>query len=113
MACFLSKKCGNIVQEQQEVDMHLGEKLRALREMRGLTYRKLGDLADVDYAWLCRLERGQAHNLSLDAGKRLALALGVTLDYLAGMDEARLAEHGRPARGREALSCKAGAPGPE
>jgi transcriptional regulator with XRE-family HTH domain len=93
--------------------MQLGEKLKLLREIRGLTYRQLGEQAQVDHAWIYRLERGQGHNLSLEAGKRLALALGVTLDYLAGMDEERVALASRSPRTTQVLSCKEAAPGGE
>lgn len=93
--------------------MQLGEKIKLLRKVRGLTYRQLGEQARVDHAWLYRLERGQGHNLSLEAGKRLALALGVTLDYLAGMDEERTLRASRPLSPLQELSCEPGAPGHE
>lgn len=68
--------------------MTLGERIKRLRERRGWNQRELARRAQVDHAWIYRLENGERHNISLDAAKRLATALGVSLDVLAGMHEA-------------------------
>lgn len=36
-----------------------GEKLRVLRNQRGLTLRQLGDMLEVDYGYVGRMERGE------------------------------------------------------
>lgn len=36
-----------------------GEKLRALREQRGLTLRQLSDLVEVGYSYISKMERGE------------------------------------------------------
>jgi transcriptional regulator with XRE-family HTH domain len=68
--------------------MTLGERIKRLRERYGWNQRELARRAQVDHAWIYRLENGERHNISLDAAKRLATALGVSLDVLAGMHEA-------------------------
>lgn len=65
--------------------MTLGERLQHTRTQRGWSQRELARRAQVDHAWISRLEDGLRHNITLDAAKRLAQTLGVTLDYLAGM----------------------------
>lgn len=67
--------------------MTLGERLRRLRERRHLSQLDLARLASVDRTWIFRLENGERHNISLEAAKRLAKSLGVSLDVLAGMYE--------------------------
>jgi transcriptional regulator with XRE-family HTH domain len=69
----------------KEVLMALGDRIKEHRERHGWTLRELARLAAVDAAWIQRLESGQRHNISLDAAKRVALVLGVSLDYLAGI----------------------------
>jgi transcriptional regulator with XRE-family HTH domain len=67
----------------------VGERLRRLRKEKGLSLRQLAKQAVVPQSTLSAVETGTrgGRNLTLDTGKRLAKALGVTLDYLAGMYE--------------------------
>jgi transcriptional regulator with XRE-family HTH domain len=67
----------------------IGQRLRRLREKQGFTLRALAAKAGVPPSSINAVEQGtrMGARLSLDTGKRLALALGVTLDYLAGMHE--------------------------
>ena len=65
----------------------IGERLRRLRGKRGLSVRQLARLADVPHETISRLENNQQRHPSLPVAMRLAKALGVTLDYLAGMYE--------------------------
>jgi transcriptional regulator with XRE-family HTH domain len=65
--------------------MHIGERLRRARERRGWNQRELARNAHVDHAWVSRLESGEKQNVSLDVARRLALALGISTDYLAGL----------------------------
>jgi len=65
----------------------IGERLRRLRDKRGLSVRQLARLAEVPHETISRLENNQQRHPSLPVAMRLAKALGVTLDYLAGMYE--------------------------
>jgi len=64
------------------------ERLQRLRQQKGLTFQGLADLAQVSPSQIWNIESGlrQGDRLSLAVAKRLAIALGVSLDYLAGMD---------------------------
>lgn len=53
----------------------LGVLLRFLREQRGLSLRELGRLADVDHAYIHRLETGEKDSPSADAISKLAKPL--------------------------------------
>ena len=63
----------------------IGDRIKRERTKRQWNQRDLARHAEVDNAWISRLESGEAHNLSLQAAKRIAVALGVSLDYLAGI----------------------------
>ena len=65
----------------------IGERLRRLRDKRGFSVRQLARLAAVPHETISRLENHQQRHPSLPVAMRLAKALGVTLDYLAGMYE--------------------------
>jgi XRE family transcriptional regulator, master regulator for biofilm formation len=65
----------------------IGARLRRLRDKRGLSVRQLARLAEVPHETISRLENNQQRHPSLPVAMRLAKALGVTLDYLAGMYE--------------------------
>lgn len=64
---------------------HIGKRLAKARKGKGWTLRELAQQARVNHAWIARLESGERHNISLEAGARMAVALGITLDYLAGI----------------------------
>ena len=61
-----------------------GQRLFAERKRRGFTLRDLAGRAGVDIGWISRLENEERHNISFHAAIRLADALMVTLDSLAG-----------------------------
>jgi len=65
--------------------MTIGARVRHEREKRGWTVRELARRAAVSPGAVSKLEGGARLSPSLDLGKRLAKALGVTLDYLVGM----------------------------
>ena len=65
----------------------IGARLRRLRAKRRLSVRQLARLAEVPHETISRLENNQQRHPSLPVAMRLAKALGVTLDYLAGMYE--------------------------
>ena len=69
--------------------MTIGTRVRREREKRGWTVRELARRAAVSPGAVSKLEGGTRLSPSIELGKRLAKAFGVTLDYLAGMyDEA-------------------------
>jgi XRE family transcriptional regulator of biofilm formation len=65
----------------------IGERLKRLREKKGLSVRQLSRLAHVPHETISRLENDVQRSPSLPVAMRLAKTLGVSLDYLAGMDE--------------------------
>lgn len=67
--------------------MTLGERIKHLRERRGLRVRELARLADVPHVTLLRLEQGTRSDITTETAKRLARVLGVSVDHLVGMYE--------------------------
>jgi XRE family transcriptional regulator, master regulator for biofilm formation len=65
--------------------MTIGHRVRRERVRRGWSVRELARRAAVSPGAVSKLEGGSRVSPSLELGKRLAKALGVTLDYLAGM----------------------------
>lgn len=67
----------------------VGQRIHTLRIQRGLSLRKLAQMATIPQGNLSEIESGkrQGNNLTLTSGKRLAIALGVSIDYLVGMYE--------------------------
>lgn len=61
----------------------LGERIRALRQGRRLTLRRLAEGAGTSAGFLSQLERGQV-NASIGTLRKLAMGLGVTLPDLFG-----------------------------
>lgn len=63
-------------------------KLAELRKQRGLSQRKLAAAAEIDNSKIERLEYGQnkIEDVSLKVAKRLADALGVTMEELLELD---------------------------
>lgn len=59
----------------------IGAALRRARTLKGLTQAELGELAEVAPETLSRIERNKL-SASLDLARRLAEALGVTVDDL-------------------------------
>ena len=53
------------------------EKVRALREKRGLTQRQLADAADVWQPRIAELETGKPVSITVETLERIAKALGV------------------------------------
>ncbi|MFO0823029.1 MAG: helix-turn-helix transcriptional regulator [Gemmataceae bacterium] len=66
--------------------MRFSEIVRSLREKAGLTQQQLAEKADIPIGTLRNHEQGQRLP-SLAAARRLAAALGVTVDTLADCDE--------------------------
>ena len=64
--------------------MTLGERLRQLRDMKGLSQDELGQRANVPRSVIADVESGHRATVTLDTAKRLAEALAVTIDSLVG-----------------------------
>lgn len=58
-----------------------GEKLRTLRERRGLSYRQLATLLDTAHSHLVNLESGK-HKPSVDLIVRMTQVFAVSFDQL-------------------------------
>jgi HTH-type transcriptional regulator, competence development regulator len=66
--------------------MSLGEKVRATRQRKGMNQKELAKASGITPATVSRVEKGQVKQLKSDALKRLARALGVTIDELVDLD---------------------------
>lgn len=87
------------------------DRLERLRMARGLTQPALADLAEVSLASLRNWERARREP-TLSAGVKLARALGVSLDLLAG-DVAEITAMAEPKRrGRPSQADLEAAPEP-
>jgi hypothetical protein len=80
-------------------------RLRQIREERGLSQRKLGRLIGKDGQYLWKLENGMRSGVTSTTLARLAVALGVSSDFLLGLDE-------RPTRGPGTTPARRPAPVP-
>jgi DNA-binding XRE family transcriptional regulator len=80
----------------KEHGMTIGDRLKRLRELAGLSQGELARKAGVNRPIISSLESNKRHNLTLETARRLARALGVTLDMLAGDDREERYEPGRP-----------------
>jgi len=62
----------------------LSNNLKKLREKKGLSQDRLAKLADVANNTIIKIEQGENINPTLDTLKKIAKALGVSLDDLTG-----------------------------
>ncbi len=67
----------------EKVLKRFGKHLEQLRTEKGLSLRKLADLADVDFSQIHRIEKGQS-NPSLTMLLTLTEALEITVEELMG-----------------------------
>lgn len=67
--------------------MSLAERLRELRAKKTVSLQAVADAIGVSKPHVWELEKGKAKNPSLDLLKKIADFYGVTLDYLAGINE--------------------------
>ena len=61
-------------------------RLKELRKAKGFTQVKMQILTGIDQSDYSKLEIGK-RNLSFEQCKRLALTLGTSMDYLAGLTD--------------------------
>lgn len=81
--------------------MNLGERIALKRVEKGWSQRELGKRAGLSHAQVSDLERGRRRTAGLDVAKKIARALGVSLDWLAGTwdeDEAAVVRQRRTSR---------------
>lgn len=60
----------------------LGEKIRDLRKRKGLTLERLAELSESSKSYIWELENKEPPRPSADKVAKIAIALGVTPDYL-------------------------------
>ncbi|PIR06292.1 transcriptional regulator [Candidatus Jorgensenbacteria bacterium CG11_big_fil_rev_8_21_14_0_20_38_23] len=65
-------------------DFPLARNLKKLREKKGLSQDRLAKLADVANNTIIKIEQGENINPTLATLKKIAEALGVSLDELTG-----------------------------
>ena len=65
-------------------DYPLSNNLKKLRDKKGLSQDRLAKLADVANNTIIKIEQGENMNPTLDTLKKMAKALGVSLDGLTG-----------------------------
>jgi transcriptional regulator with XRE-family HTH domain len=63
----------------------IGLNIRIMREKRGLSQEKLGDLAGLHRAYIGQIERGEK-NIGLKNLEKIAIALKVSVRFLFEMD---------------------------
>lgn len=61
-------------------------RLRKLREERRFTQVKMQILTGIDQSDYSKIEQGK-RNMSFEQCRRIALALGTSMDYLAGLTD--------------------------
>ena len=61
-------------------------RLKALRKEKGYTQIKIQMLTGIDQGDYSKIERGTRY-LNFEQCKRLAIALGTSMDYLAGLTD--------------------------
>lgn len=70
-----------IAGKKQPERTRIGERIRQIREERGLDARTLAKIADIDAANLSRIENGK-YSVGLDVLARIATALGKKIDFI-------------------------------
>ena len=64
-------------------------RMRELREARGLSLQEVASRAGVAKSHVWQIEQGRSRNPTITTTVGIARALGVSLDYLAGLSSAR------------------------
>ena len=68
---------------RRDIRTRLGERVRALRQVRGWTQEDLGERSALSYKFIGQIERGHG-NPSIDTLQRLSAALEVDITELFG-----------------------------
>jgi len=69
------------------IHLTVGERIKQLREKKGMNQKQLAEKAKMTRATISRIETGQVKEVKSEALKKLAVALGVTVDFLVGQSE--------------------------
>ena len=64
--------------------MTMGDRIKKRRQELRLSQQELSNLAGVRRATISDIESGKQPGMSVDTARRLARALGVSIDYLVG-----------------------------
>jgi transcriptional regulator with XRE-family HTH domain len=67
--------------------MTFGERLRQFRELAKMSQSELARRANIPQPVVSDVESGRQKSVNLETARRIARALGVTLDLLAGTGE--------------------------
>jgi transcriptional regulator with XRE-family HTH domain len=67
--------------------MRMGQRIKMQREKKGWSQHELARQSGIPQATISRLESGDMKDIQTMLARRLARALGVGLDYLAGTFE--------------------------
>ena len=67
--------------------MTIGERLKRLREIKGLSQNELAKRSGVHRPTISELEAGRQQDVTVETARRLARALGVSLGLLAGKED--------------------------
>jgi transcriptional regulator with XRE-family HTH domain len=67
----------------------IAARMRALREERGLSLQEVASRAGIAKSHVWEIEQGRSRNPTIATTVGIARALGVSLDYLAGLTTAR------------------------
>ncbi|MGG4555159.1 helix-turn-helix domain-containing protein [Paenibacillus humicus] len=69
-----------------ELREFLGNRIRAIRNAKGLTQQNLADTSDLDYRYIGALERGE-RNFSIDTLEKVLTALNISMYELVYLDK--------------------------
>lgn len=64
----------------------MNDRLKQLRKQRGITQVKMQMLTGIDQSDYSKIESGR-RNYTFEQCRRIALALGTSMDYLAGLTD--------------------------
>lgn len=67
--------------------MSLGQRIKALRMEKGVSLQTVADAVGASKPHIWELERGTSKNPSLDLMTKLAKYFGVSIDYLANIED--------------------------
>jgi len=60
----------------------IGENIRKYRPQKGMSQDRLSKLADVAFHTIVKIESGETPNPTIETGRKIAAALGVSIDNL-------------------------------
>jgi transcriptional regulator with XRE-family HTH domain len=67
--------------------MTFGQRLRQFRELAKMSQSELARRANIPQPVVSDVESGRQKSVNLDTARRIARALGITLDMLAGPED--------------------------